>query len=510
MKLQKHHIEHTRKYRRRRRWFSFIFILIIAVMIFLPFVVIPFLLPEVMKDQADAASTFLDAWSLEISVFIAFLIYYLEKMDEIRRHDDTIISAKHICAGIAKNVINYLLTNPARRDATMIASAREQFTLYYDTIREILSEDDCAYFDQLIAMADQDARAKRHTYPSRIFRDWLKVLARSKYGKLVSRMDQPYSLLNEETYNVLQKLGVISTDKSYDQNITIFRSMDKDIQIEKVDEFLQISPEELLSARAINIWKQYSRHDADNISSMRNITSTTIPLITIRKNGEVVFSGAFDVNTAAINTGYQRTPVYDGYYKGGIYNGPGKLYENEDACEWKLSKEGYFQNGILKFGIEYGLYGVLKEGEFLKEDDFLRREFLHQGIWYDYKGGKLKEGIFGHSDMDKIEKGIEYNWIIKCTVDPARYNVRTKDFDGDVDYDLVEIVQYFGKNGMEFNIDYDFIRWDIVRNGFKGYYISDVRILENGRVEYFNIRPLKEFLEKEDPKEYQDLQEQMS
>lgn len=488
-------------------WGGFLTLLImagvVALMFFLPFLTIPRAVPNVMNDQTDMASVFLSAWSLEVAIGIALLIYFLQKRDNKKQHDEDVKAAEEAYKRISKSTVDYLLTVPENRDSATISSNRDQFLKFYSCVDEVMLESDRIWLDQLIAKADAVGSS---SYESDIFRDWLKIFVQSKYGWMAGKVSEPYDLLNQRTYQLLQDLGIDGTEGLYKEQVSSFFDSDGSKLFEKADRIKELKPEEFLRPDTIETIEKYKNDKTVLIPRLPE--NKDFVIINIYKDDEVDFSGTFGRGTS-IHTGYEKTREYQGYYKNGHYEGIGLFWnQSYDDKTWRKSEEGYFHNGILKYGIKYGFSAIWQKGEFAKEKDGLEKEYLLSGILYDYKGGKLKEGIFTRNHDHETINGFEYNWVVELVSGKLVYNKETKDFDGDGKTELDECIQYYSDDGSIFNFHFELLENEIEHEGFDKFYIADVEI-KNGMYRYFNIRRLDKFMMKEDPEEYKRIKDMM-
>lgn len=478
-------------------------VVVVLFIFLLPFWIIPWAVPKVMDDQVNATSLLLSAWSLEVTIGIAFLIYFLQKRDNKKQHDEDVKAAEEAYKRIAKSTVDYLLTVPRNRDPATIASNRDQFLKFYNCIDEVMLESDRIWLDQLIAKADSGGRSG---YESDIFRDWLKVFVQSDYGWMTGKVSEPYDLLDRRTYHLLQDLRIDGTEEPFRDCVDVFFDSDGTKLFEKTDSITELRPKEMLCFEAIETIEKYKNERTVPIPKLPEGKNFTI--INVYRDDEVIFSGTFG-RGASIHTGYEKSREYQGYYKNGHYEGIGLFWDQRyDGKTWLKSEEGYFCNGILKYGIKYGFPAIWQKGEFAKEKDGCENEYLLAGFLYDYKGGKLKEGTFTRNHGHETISGIEYNWVVKLISGKLIYNKEAKDFDGDNNTELEDYIQYYSDDGSKINFHFDFLESEIEHEGFDKFYIADIEI-KNNQYRYVNIRKLDKFMMKEDPEQYKRIKDML-
>lgn len=466
--------------------------------------------PDTAEELGSFIGLVLSAWSLGTAVGIALLIYWMQKLDVIRQHEETRNRAVSVYKKIAKSTIDYLLCPPKQRDAADVSFNREKFMSFYEFLPEVITDEtQRIWFDQLVAKADTDARLNREQrmYDPEIFRFWLRpVVQSSKYQKIIYEFSEKYNLLDVQTYSILNLLNITGACDPYQESLSKLH-LDKNLLLEHSTSIQKVNIPDIISQAAITVLKMYNV-DYGKIPVVSGKTNNYILTVRNYTCTDIRFSGTICEKNGKIYDGYEKGHPYDGYYQNGSYHGIGCLYKKDDETGgWSKYLEGYFDGGSLRYGIRYGYLKQRELGEFKRATSTMEhRLLLCSGTMYNYTGHKLSDGEFGVDMYNDVINGVEYDYIIEDhnhTLSPFI----SKDYDLSDDDENVDIELWTPYFSNDFSpIWYSALENILCEdNDSEKFFIADCVVRDRKAVSLHNIRYLKDFMRDNDPENYEKL-----
>lgn len=307
--------------------------LVVALPILLVIRFVPADLLSVMDNRIDIVALAVSLYSLEISIVIAFLIYWLETRDS--KNEEAMRKQKARCMMYSE--LENALEGVYRRAAgcgsiATGVSTKDIMNTYLVELQDILTPHQFRLLISLVNKIDVEANdTSEEEYRADIARKeliaymqpWIAFLMGTEYAKYFAFVRDYRDALSKPIFDLLQVLS--GADAHYSSR----------------DEIL----------------------DTDGNVLFRQKANTEYQIF--GGNGTRLLEGTFALNEYdeyAICDGYEHSDIYDGFYKNGKYSGPGTLYSYDRI---KL-KEGIWEDGILVKGTEYNsLYEKQEDGRWV-------------------------------------------------------------------------------------------------------------------------------------------------
>ena len=121
-----------------------------------------------------------------------------------------------------------------------------------------------------------------------------------------------------------------------------------------------------------------------------------------------------------------------------------------------------------------------------------------KGCSYGCHGEKLKEGIW---EKGELKNGIEYACLIHVEQGSLIFNPEENDYDASDDFEY-SVYEQYGMNIIPFMNSATYIE----HYNLTEFYVTDLKI-EDDMEQLVNIQPLEEYLKKKNPERLQELQE---
>ena len=326
-----------------KKFFNLIRNLIIVLLIFiLPILLIILFVPLDLFFSIDArldvVALGVSIYSLEMSIVIAFLIYWLQAKDSQKEEVNRKQKARCMMYSELENALEgaYMRAAGCGSIGTGV-STKDIMNTYLVEIQDILTPDQFRLLISLVNKIDVEANdASEDEYRADIARKeligymqpWIALLMHTKYAKYFACVRDYRDALDKPVFELLQVLG--GTNIPYQNRNNIY--------------------------------------DLDGSMLFRHKGDMEYQIFD--GSGARLFEGTLALNDYeeyAIYEGYECSDTYDGYYKDGKYSGKGVLYSYENE---KL-KEGIWEDGELVKGMEYNcLYEKQSDGSWVFQESY--------------------------------------------------------------------------------------------------------------------------------------------
>ena len=307
--------------------------LVVVLPILLVIWFVPVDLLSDIDNRIDIVALVVSLYSLEISIAIAFLIYWLETRDS--KNEEALRKKKARCMMYSEleNALEgaYMRAAGCGSISTGVGT-KDIMNTYLVELQDILTPEQFRLLISLVNKIDVEANdTSEEEYRADIARKeliaymqpWIAFLMDTKYAKYFAFVRDYRDALNKPVFDLLQVLS--GEDAHYS------------------------SREEILDTDGNVLFRQKANQEYQIFGG----------------NGTRLLEGTFALNEYddyAICDGYEHSDTYDGFYKNGKYSGPGTLYSYDGI---KL-KEGIWEDGILVKGTEYNsLYEKQEDGSWI-------------------------------------------------------------------------------------------------------------------------------------------------
>uniref|UniRef100_UPI004057C2DE hypothetical protein n=1 Tax=Agathobacter sp. TaxID=2021311 RepID=UPI004057C2DE len=310
-----------------------IVILAVALPILLVIWFVPADLLSVIDNRIDIVALAVSLYSLEMSVAIAFLIYWLETRDS--KNEEAIRKQKARCMMYSEleNALEGAYMRAAGHgNIATGGSTKDIMNTYLVELQDILTPHQFRLLISLVNKIDVEANdASEEEYRAATARKeliaymqpWIAFLMDTKYAKYFAFVRDYRDALSKPVFDLLQ---VLSGANAHYSSRDVILDTDGNVLFRQKDN------------------REYQIFDG---------------------SGARLLEGTFALNEYeeyAICDGYESSDTYDGFYKNGKYSGPGTLYSYDQV---KL-KEGIWEDGILVKGTEYNsLYEKQEDGSWM-------------------------------------------------------------------------------------------------------------------------------------------------
>lgn len=318
--------------------FNFIKNLILVIVVtVLPIILVILFVPLdelcVIENRIDIVALGISLYSLEMSIVIAFLIYWLETRDS--KNEEAIRKQKARCMMYSEleNALEGAYMRAAGHGSIATGvSTKAIMNTYLVELQDILTPNQFRLLITLINKIDVEANdTSEDEYRSEIARNellgymqpWMSIIMSTKYAKYFVCVQDYHDALNKAVFELLQILG--GTNEPYRNRSEIYD----------------------LDGSILFRYKGNQEYQIFDGSGARLL------------DGKLALN---ELDEYAIYDGYECSDTYDGYYKDGKYSGQGTLYSYDQI---KL-KEGIWENGVLIKGTEYNcLYEKQEDGSWI-------------------------------------------------------------------------------------------------------------------------------------------------
>lgn len=291
-----------------------------------------------MDNRIDILALGVSLYSLEMSIAIAFLIYWLETRDS--KKEETIRKQKARCMMYSE--LENALEGVYRRAAgcgsiSTGVSTKDIMNTYLVELQDILTADQFRLLIGLVNKIDVESNdTSEDEYRAETARDelldymhpWIAVIMRTKYVACFSRIRDYHDALDKPVFELLQVLG--GTNAAYEDRNEIYGS------------------------------------DGNMVFRCKGCMEYQI----YDDSGKLLLDGRIGLNESdryAICEGYECSETYDGFYKDGKYSGKGILY----TYNQEKRKEGIWKEGELQQGVEYNcLYRKMPDGSLEYQESY--------------------------------------------------------------------------------------------------------------------------------------------
>ena len=310
---------------------SLITILVIfALPMLLIIVSVPLDLLYSMDHRLDIIALGISIYSLEMSIVIAFLIYWLQSKDSQKEEANRKEKARCMMYSELENALEgaYMRAAGCGSIGTGV-STKDIMNTYLVELQDILTPNQFRLLINLVNKIDVEANdSSEDEYRSEAARNelinfmhpWMVIIMQTSYAKYFAYVQDYHDTLSKSVFELLQVLG--GTNISYQER----------------NEIYDVKGNVLFRCKG---HMEYQLYDGE---------------------GKLLLNGrmALDIyDKYSIYDGYECSETYDGYYKAGKYSGKGILY----SYELEKLKEGIWEEGELFKGIEYNcLYEKQTDG----------------------------------------------------------------------------------------------------------------------------------------------------
>ena len=399
------------KYRKneKRKLLAGIKIIFTLGVCLLPEIALLLLIPSELysgEDRLNLLGLYISACSLSMTVLIAFLIYWLQKSDENREQRHRQQMACTAMRYAIENGIRWMIGLDDNGMLGAAATIKETTNLYRCELLDVLSEQEynemilvVEGINDAIGVSRSEEVDDRVTEENRsmMFRHWINSIRLSEYRPYLAMVKDYHDLLSEMMINLLNALG---GDYTFEDEMTI----------------------------------QGQDH--------KNLIEWDGKKTRIYNGAEVILDGVLGVDEYTdqirIIDGWAKNDKYTGYYKNGKYDGQG--------CE------------------------------------------------HDYRGKKLKEGIW---EEGELKNGMEYGWLICIDQGQLIYHSKENAYDVSENFKYSKYEQYGGDI-----LPFMFSESCIEHEGLDKFYVTDLQV-DWDMEQMVNIQPLGQYLEKKNPERLQ-------
>lgn len=305
-------------------------IIVVALPILLMILFVPADLLSVIDNRIDIVALAVSLYSLEMSIAIASLIYWLETRDS--KNEEALRKKKARCMMYSEleNALEgaYMRAAGCGSISTGVGT-KDIMNTYLVELQDILTPEQFRLLISLVNKIDVEANdTSEDEYKAETARNelleylqpWIAIIMRTRYVECFSCIKDYRDALDEPVFELLQVLG--GTNEPFENR------------------------NEIYSFNGNVLFRRKGRLEFQIYDDI----------------GKLLLDAKLSLDEDdryVIYEGYECSDAYDGYYKNGKYSGKGTLYSYEQE---KL-KEGIWEEGELFKGVEYNcLYQKQPDG----------------------------------------------------------------------------------------------------------------------------------------------------
>jgi hypothetical protein len=380
---------------------SFLFIAVVTVVVVCPIHVYFYLIPSELHTISNLLTliglliAYITLWA---TIGIAIFIYWLQNRNAEREEKRRLEQAKAAMFLAIQNAFKMYFFMPAEdRDDHYCEGVKDVLSSNAGELKGFLTAEELNYLSQVVNTID-----KKDAYEAnRYVRDWLQILYLSSYQKYMICVFDYEDLLDQRTFNLIQKL------KGSKEKYT--------------------NKKQIGSNKGDTLFEKCGDH------------------IVVKSDGIIYLDGKLGYNEIeddpVVMEGFGKTEEYEGYYKDGEYDGSGIQFDSNH----KPYNSGQWNEGKLIVGIEYNVIVRVVSGKLIfkpncPEDPSEDFEYERMEQYADEEVSPLSWSM-----VYFIEEGLKPYFVVDMHVGndtEQMTNIRTlEEFLGEENPDLLEDIK---------------------------------------------------------------------